>query len=131
MKLFVSLFMIPLFLIGCATARDSMILGISMGAAAGGGMGNLSTAHSAQGTAIGALIGAGIGAAFGYLGHKEFLLKRQPPHTVSNGTDNPKTPRVTEPRYRSIWVPDKIEGERYIQGHRVFILEDTGKWTID
>ena len=131
MKLIVPLIMIPLLLVGCATARDSMILGASMGAAAGGGVGNLSTEHSPQGTAIGALIGAGLGAAFGYLGHKDYQQKEGLRQTMTNGTEKPKNPRVTEPRYRSIWVPDKIEGDRYIQGHRVFILEDTGKWTTD
>ncbi len=131
MKLLLSLIMIPLLLGGCATTRDSMILGASMGAAAGGGVGNLSTEHSAQGTAIGALIGAGLGAAFGYLGHKDYEQKEGLKQAMSKGSEKPKNPRLTEPRYRSIWVPDKIEGDRYIEGHRTFIIEETGKWITD
>lgn len=131
MKLFLSLIMIPLLLVGCATARDSMILGASMGAATGSGVGNLSTEHSAQGTAIGALIGAGLGAAFGYLGHKAYQQKEGLRQAMSQGSEKPKDPKLTQPRYRSIWVPDKIEGDRYIEGHRAFIIEETGKWTTD
>ena len=131
MKLLVSLIIIPFLFVGCATARDSMLLGASMGAAAGGSMGNVSTEHSPKGTAIGALIGAALGAAFGYLGHKDYQQKEGLRQAMSNGTEKPKDPKISEPRYRSIWVPDKIEGDRYIQGHRIFIIEDTGKWTTN
>jgi hypothetical protein len=108
-----------------------MLLGAGIGAASGGTIGNLSTDHSAQGTAIGALVGAGLGAAFGYLEHKKHQQKDRLPEAMEHGTQKPKQPRLTAPRYRSLWIPDKIEGDRYIEGHRVFIIEDPGKWTTD
>lgn len=126
-----SILFVPLLLTGCATMQDSMILGASMGVVSGGSMGNLSTNHSQRGTAIGALVGAGLGAAFGYLAHKDNQQKEAMRQAMMNGTEHAKNPRLTEPRYRSIWVPDKIEGDRYIQGHRVFIIEESGKWTTD
>lgn len=131
MNRFLSFLFAQLLLTGCATMQDSLILGASMGAVSGGSMGNLSTNRSQRGTAIGALVGAGLGAAFGYLAHKDNQQKEAMRQAMLNGTEPAKNPRLTEPRYRSIWVPDKIEGDRYIQGHRVFIIEESGKWTTD
>lgn len=37
-------------------------------------------------------------------------------------------PKLTTPKYRTIWVPDKIDGDRYEEGHRVHIIEEAGRW---
>ena len=37
-------------------------------------------------------------------------------------------PKLSTPRYQTIWVPDKIEGTRYIEGHRIHIIEEAGRW---
>ena len=42
--------------------------------------------------------------------------------------ERPLPPKLTQARYRTIWVPDKIEGDRYIEGHRVHIIEEAGRW---
>ena len=128
-KILINLFILPMLLGGCATMKDSMLMGASMGAATGGAVGNVSSQHSAKGTAIGALVGAGLGAAFGYLGHKDKVAKERKLHLLQKTTKYPKPPRLSDPKYRSLWVPDKIEGDRYIEGHRVYIIEESGKWT--
>ena len=42
-----------------------------------------------------------------------------------------KYPFLTRPEVRTIWVPDAIEGNRYIEGHRVFIIEKGTSWSKD
>jgi hypothetical protein len=37
-------------------------------------------------------------------------------------------PELTQPKLRSIWVPDKIEGNRYIKGHTIYIIEEQETW---
>jgi len=120
-----------LLLSGCASTRDSILLGAGMGAIAGGSVANLATNHSREGTGIGAITGASFGALLGYLGHKENERKDRAIGAATRSSEKPKAPRLTAPSYRSIWVPDKIEGDRYIEGHRVFIIEESGKWTND
>ena len=50
--------------------------------------------------------------------------------TWSKSGSNEKSapPKLSQARYRTIWVPDKIEGDRYIEGHRVHIIEEAGRW---
>lgn len=116
---------------GCASMRDSLILGGAVGTAAGAGVGNLASEHTTKGTIIGAVVGAGLGTAFGYLGHKGRKDKERLAQPLATGLETKKTPKLTTPRYRSVWVPDKIEGEQYIEGHRIFIIDDPGKWTTE
>ncbi len=37
-------------------------------------------------------------------------------------------PKLRQAKYKTIWVPDKIEGDRFIEGHRVHIIEEAGRW---
>ena len=43
-------------------------------------------------------------------------------------TDIKRPPKLSQAKYRTIWVPDKIEGDRFIEGHRVHIIEEAGRW---
>lgn len=38
-------------------------------------------------------------------------------------------PVLTMPKVRKVWVPDKIESDKYIEGHWVWILERTSTWS--
>jgi len=40
-----------------------------------------------------------------------------------------KAPFLTEPKVRKVWIPDKIENDKYIEGHWVWILERTSTWS--
>jgi len=46
-------------------------------------------------------------------------------------TGNNEYPSLTKPKLRSMWVPDQIEGNKYIEGHYIYIIEDPGSWTKD
>lgn len=46
----------------------------------------------------------------------------------SNKIDN-KSPSLTTPKVRKVWVPEKIEGDKLIEGHWMWVLERTTTWS--
>lgn len=46
-----------------------------------------------------------------------------------SGSDKAEFPHLTKPKLRSMWVPDQIEGNKYIEGHYIYIIEDPGSWS--
>lgn len=48
---------------------------------------------------------------------------------MSNIKNDNKSPSLTAPKVNKIWVPDKIEGDKYIEGHYMWILEKTTSWS--
>ena len=40
-----------------------------------------------------------------------------------------KSPLLTRPTVKKKWVKDKIEGNRYIEGHWEYVIEKNSKWT--
>ena len=53
--------------------------------------------------------------------------KRPPSSPKSEGI----FPSLTKPKLRSMWVPDQIEGNKYIEGHFIYVIEDSGSWSKD
>lgn len=47
---------------------------------------------------------------------------------LANKADD-KSPSLTSPKVRKVWVPEKIEGDRYIEGHWMWVLERTTTWS--
>ena len=125
------LFTIALALTGCATPTGSVLLGTGIGATAGGLLGNKVTDSSQQGTVVGAAIGAGVGGLLGYLAHKSKKDKESKLQGPAAGPETmpDKLPFLTKPEVRTIWVEDAIQGNKFIEGHRVFILEKNSSWT--
>lgn len=44
--------------------------------------------------------------------------------------DSNKAPFLTEPKVLKVWVPEKIEGDKFIEGHYMWILEKTSFWSL-
>lgn len=115
------------FTSGCATTPQSVLFGAGVGAAAGLGTG-LVIGQDATGAAIGAATGALAGSVIGFLFHKGKEKDQAP---SSKMPDAEKYPFVTRPEVRTIWVPDAVEGNRYIERHRVFVIEKNSSWSKD
>ncbi|PIU00997.1 MAG: hypothetical protein COT74_00350 [Bdellovibrionales bacterium CG10_big_fil_rev_8_21_14_0_10_45_34] len=118
-----------LFLNACATTTQSALLGAAVGGVAGGAIGQAQTQDS-QGTLTGAAIGVGVGALMGFLsgkGKKKEDLKTE----AKTLSDEDTYPALTKPKLRSVWVPDKVEGNKYIKGHWIYVIEDAGSWSKD
>ena len=80
----------------------------------------------------GALVGATLGGVLGYFSHKN-KQKKLPGKLVQKKNAKDKTsvnPFLTRPRVRMFWIPDKIEGNRYIERHRVWEIQTNSKWNL-
>jgi uncharacterized membrane protein YebE (DUF533 family) len=114
-----------LFLNACATATQSTLLGAAVGGTVGATLGQAQSQNS-QGTITGAAIGVGVGGLLGFLSHKD--KKKDETKVESKGSED-EFPALTKPKLRSMWVPDKVEGNKYIKGHWIYIIEDPGSWS--
>lgn len=56
------------------------------------------------------------------------MNKNNPNPTVLNKSDV-KTPFLMAPKVRKVWVPEKIDGDKYIEGHWMWVLERTTTWS--
>jgi hypothetical protein len=112
---------------GCASMGNSMLLGGGVGAASGTGFG-LAAFGNTKGTLISAATGAAVGTFFGWLLHKKDNKDLQV--ADPNGTLKPgDLPFLTRPDVRKVWIPDSIDGNKYIQGHNVFLIERGSVWS--
>jgi hypothetical protein len=46
-----------------------------------------------------------------------------------NDKSDSKTPFLTSPKVRKVWVPEKIENDKFIEGHWMWVLERTSTWS--
>lgn len=37
-------------------------------------------------------------------------------------------PFLNEPQVRTLWIPDKIEGNNYIEGHYIHMIDKNASW---
>lgn len=126
MKIQTVLISLTLLLNGCATATKSLLLGAAIGGLTGGAIGQ-SQSQNNEGAAVGLVIGAGIGSLISYMAYKD--KKSKPVDNSQFKIDEDKMPFLTKPKIRSIVVPDTIEGNKYIESHKIYILDDPGSWS--
>jgi hypothetical protein len=104
-----------------------MLLGGGVGAAAGTGVG-LAAFGNPKGTIISAATGAAVGTFVGWLLRKKDnkdLQVSDPSGSLKPG----ELPFLTRPDVRKVWVPDSIDGNKFIQGHNIFLIERGSVWS--
>ncbi len=114
----------------CATLKSNAFIGGAIGASAGAIGGTIigSPYHSGTGTLIGAASGAAVGALIGLLTEPK---SNKSESTSTNTTDKMlDDPSFTSPEVRRVWVPDKIDGNKYIKGHYMYVLERGVVWRM-
>ena len=130
------------FLLGCATANRSILMGTAAGAAAGAFIGpGFSPKNKKNNAAAGTLVGALLGMAVGGYVHDKLekrddrtrrqLILNLEKHGIGDARREPprgETPLLAKPSVNSQWVGTRIEGDRLIEGHRVWIIEENAKW---
>lgn len=57
------------------------------------------------------------------------LNKSKSDTNKSVNKDDNKSPSLTAPKVSKVWVPERIEGDKYIEGHYMWILEKTTSWS--
>ncbi len=127
-KSLLTLTIVSLLITACATTKESVFTGAMIGATGGAAIGHNHSRHS-TGKLNGALIGAAIGGAIGYFSHKNKLKKNSKTKIKIKSKKDKYSPLLTKPKVRMIWVPDSIKGNRYVEKHKVWILESGSSWT--
>lgn len=116
----------------CQTAGKSSFLGAGVGGVIGGGIG--AAAGHAQGkagpgAAIGAAVGAAVGGLAGWLEHKNRGNGKN--QSQSPFQSNGEAPALTMPEVRRVWVPSRIEGNKFIDAHWIYLIDRQSTWRLD
>jgi uncharacterized membrane protein YeaQ/YmgE (transglycosylase-associated protein family) len=128
MKNIIILLTIAISLSSCATLERSILFSSAVGAASGTGAG-LIAEKSAGSALIGAGIGGIIGAAVGYLLHGRISKKEEFIKPLESSKKDDSAPSLTSPEINRIWVPEKIEGNKYIEGHYIYLIDKQSVWS--
>lgn len=115
-------------LASCASIERSTLLGAATVGALGTGIG-LAAEKSAGSALIGLGIGAIVGGAMGFATHKEQESKRgqlMNPLITKDFKDN--VPPISTPEVRRVWVPAKVDGNKYVEGHFIFVIDRQAVW---
>ncbi len=113
---------------GCASIERSTLLGAATFGAVGTGIG-LAAEKSAGSALIGLGIGALVGGMMGFAAHKEQEAKRGQFVTPLISKDfKEQVPSISTPEVRRIWIGPKIESNRYIDGHFIYVIDRPAVW---
>ena len=118
----------------CSTLRDSLLAGAGAGAAVGTGIGagvQVPRKNQVKSMMLGAAIGSLIGTLVGYSKYKEKNSGALSPEVSANENDlinKTDDPSISKPIVRKVWVPAKIENDRYIGGHYEYLIERQSQW---
>jgi len=122
-----------LSLVGCSTLKDSTMLGIGIGSLLGTAAGvaaGTPKGNEMKAGAIGAVLGGAIG---GVTGAAQF--KSQSPKVIKLKPDaqehEASNPVMSMPKVRRVWVPDRIEGNKFIRGHFIYVIERDASWRMN
>jgi hypothetical protein len=134
-----------LTLCGCSTMTESLLLGLGTGAVSGAVVSNQSGGANSEKVGTGAAIGAAVGGLSAYLIHKsiekrderlrrETLLNLEkydvsaPQRLSPVATGRGGGHGLTKPVVDMEWIETKVEGDRLVEGHKVWRIIEKPKW---
>ena len=126
-------------LIGCASVKKSVTLGVLTGASAGGISGTMiAQRRQGEAAAIMGLIAALVGGASGFFIHKGIekegkRIRRQTLLNLQHYGAEPgeSTPTVTAPVVEEYEIQAKVEGQKLIGPHKVWKIREAARWRLD
>lgn len=133
-------------LLGCSSMERSVTLGVGTGAAVGTGVGLIAGGHNkTETTLISAGVGALVGGITSYIIHgqlekRDDSVRRNTLFNLENhGLTRTNSGRVdlsdvggllTMPEVQEDWVETHTEGNKMVEGHRVFTITDPSRWNL-
>ncbi len=131
------LFFVPL--IGCTTMRESVLLGVGSGAAAGAGISSAIEKGDSQAALTGAAIGAVVGGIASYFVHnglenRDSKVRRETLFNLDKfsvsrpqGSEGPDY-MVTEPTVETQCFDSEVRGDKLIQAHCESVIVNRPEW---
>lgn len=115
---------------GCASMRDSILLGAGTLGAVGAGAG-AAAGENVGGALIGLGVGAVLGGTMGFLAHKDEEQKKELVKIASRkGKDFGKDlPTLKAPKASCTRVGEKIDGDSFIGAHILCSIERPAVWS--
>jgi hypothetical protein len=132
MKIF-SFLLTSSLLVSCQTSQDSTLLGVGIGSLVGAGFGAAAGApkgNERNGAMTGAAVGAALGGLMGFLDHKERTKDKLKKENFGYKPGS-KEPFLAEPEVERVWVPAKINGDKYVDGHWMYVIRRPSMWRKD
>lgn len=124
----IQLMSLLLFLSGCASWERSTLLGASAGGALGAGVGT-AAGNNVGSALLGLGIGAIVGGTMGFGAHKDQEAKRgQLLNPLVTKDFKQKVPTLTTPEIRRVWIEPKVEGDKYVEGHFLYVIDRQAVW---
>lgn len=119
---------IPMVLCQCASLEKSIGLGVGIGAASGLTAAQMAN-YNAKGNIVLMLSGAAIGGAIGALLNKgDHEVAVPSSHPVSIFKNN--SPPLKNAEKDVLWIPNRIDGDNFEEGHRVFVIKKPAHWQL-
>jgi hypothetical protein len=109
----------------CSTASKSMLFGATVGSLVTTGI-SMSSKGMNRSEQLGLVMaGTALGTAAGYLDYDQKYVK---PKLRTSSFDASGAPSPLPPTVRRLVIPDRVEGNRLIKSHEVFIIEQPSTW---
>ena len=118
---------IPLVLCQCASMEKSVGLGVGIGAASGITASQMAH-YNTKGNVVVGLSSALIGAAIAALLHKNH--PQVPISFPVTSVPRSNQPPLADPERDVILVPDKIEGDQFVEKHKIWTIKKPSRWQL-
>lgn len=132
----VALFLV-MFSTGCATANKSTGLGGMIGAGTGAMLGGIvdpgkDGEYRTRNVIVGAALGGMAGMVTGSVIHKEMDEQKKEAFMKGRASSPPPQagvmPSLTQARVRTEWIESRVSGNRFVEGHFEYVIEEPSRW---
>lgn len=57
--------------------------------------------------------------------------RKSPEPYSGKGERAPRVPSLKDAQVKTLWVPDKIEGDKWEEGHFLYVIERPATWKVE
>lgn len=126
-----------MFSTGCASANKSAGLGGMLGAGTGAMLGGIADPgkdgeYRTRNVIVGAALGGMAGMITGSVIHKE--IDEQKKEAFMKGRAASTTPQagvmpsLSQAKVRTEWIESRVSGNRFVEGHFEYVIEEPSRW---
>lgn len=122
---------------GCATQNKSVGLGGAIGAGTGAMLGGIAESgkdgeYRTRNVIVGATLGGMAGMITGSVLHKEMDEQKREAYLKGRASSPaPQAgvmPSISQAKVRTEWIESRVSGNRFIEGHFEYVIEEPSRW---